>query len=131
MSENIEALRSGYEAFNNGDADGLQRVFADDIRWEGVNSTELPGGGTFEGKQEVLQMLGEIADTWERFSARPDEFFEDGDTVVVLGHNEGTTKQGEDVKVPFAHVWRMRDAQIQRGQILTDTKVVADALGVS
>jgi hypothetical protein len=46
----------------------------------------------------------------------------------VLGHTEGKTKSGNDVKVPFVHIWRMSDGQVKRGQLLTDTAVVLAAL---
>jgi hypothetical protein len=36
---------------------------------------------------------------------------------------------GEQVKVPFAHVWRAREGEAERVQILEDT-VTASALGV-
>jgi ketosteroid isomerase-like protein len=49
---------------------------------------------------------------------------------VVLGHLEGRAKAaGTDVRVPFVHIWRMRDGKAHHGQALIDTAVVADALG--
>jgi ketosteroid isomerase-like protein len=67
-------------------------------------------------------------DPFESFSSQPDEFLEEGDTVVVLGHTEGRTKSGNELKVPFVHVWRMEDGTIKRGQLLTDTAAVLGAL---
>ena len=131
MGENADVLRSGYEAFARGDMDGVKELWADDIRWEGPNAEQLPGGGTRSGKDDVAGMLGEIAERWERFDVSPDEFIEQGDTVVVLGHSEGKAKDsGAEVKVPFVHVWRMSDGKAARVQVLTDTAVVAEALGV-
>ena len=60
-------------------------------------------------------MLGEIGDSWDDFRSTPDEFIEDGDTVVVLGHNEARAKQsGDQIKVPFVHVWRMSGGKVSR-----------------
>jgi hypothetical protein len=58
-----------------------------------------------------------------------DEFYENGDTVVVLGHTE--VKKGEQsAKVPVVHIWRVRgDDQVCRLQILTDTFQAAQLLG--
>jgi len=50
------------------------------------------------------------------------------DTVVVLGHTEARTKSGNDLKVPFVHIWRMSGGTIKRGQLLTDTSVIVQAL---
>ena len=128
MSENVDVLKSGYDAFNSGDQETLARVFADDVRWEGSDDDRVPGSGTYEGRDDALAALGRAVGPFESFSSEPDEFVEDGDTVVVLGHTEARTKSGNELKVPFAHVWRMQDGTIKRGQLLTDTAAVIRAL---
>ena len=128
MSENIETLKRGYEAFNSGDTETLAGLFHDDVRWEGSNNERVPGGGTYDGRDEALSALGRAVEPFESITSHPDEWFEDGDTVVVLGHTEGRTKSGNDLKVPFVHVWRMSDGRAKRGQLLTDTAEILDAL---
>ena len=128
MSDNTDALKRGYDAFNSGDAETLAGVFGDDVRWEGSEDKRVPGGGIHEGRDAVMAALGEATEPFESFSSQPDEWIEDGDTVVVLGHTEGKTKSGNDLKVPFVHIWRMSDGQIKRGQLLTDTAVILAAL---
>jgi hypothetical protein len=129
MSENVDVLQRGYDAFNSGDAETLAGVFAEDVRWEGSNDDRVPGAGTFDGRDDVLAALGRSTEPFESFSTQPDEFIEQGDTVVVLGHTEGRTKSGNDLKVPFVHIWRMSGGTVQRGQLLTDTSVVLQAIG--
>ena len=128
MSENVDVLKRGYDAFNSGDGETLAGVFAEDVRWEGTNDERVPGGGSFEDRDGVMAALGEVSDSFDSFSSQPDEFIEDGDTVVVLGHSDGTTKSGNDVNVSFVHVWCMEDGVIKRGQLLTDTSVILSAL---
>src|SRR4051794_29726723 len=109
---NTDALKKGYEAFANGDADGMKALWTDDIRWEGPNAEELPGGGTHEGADAVLQMLGTIGETYESFEVQPDEWLESGETIVVLGHSSAKPKDGDrEIKVPFVHVWRVPGGQ--------------------
>ena len=47
MSQNSDAVKAAYDAFNKGDVDGVAAVFADDATWEGPNSapitTTVPG----------------------------------------------------------------------------------------
>lgn len=130
MSENVDVLRGGYEAFARGDMDGVRATWADDIQWEGPNTPELPGSGTRRGADEVIQMIGEIANNWEDFSVTPDEFVDGGDTVVVLGHTQARAKAtGRDVKVPFVHIWRMSGGKANRVQTLSDTAELVKALG--
>jgi len=130
MAENVELLRSAYEAFGRGDMEAVTATWGTDIEFEGPNSTRMPGAGAHRGKEEVARLFSGMRDRWEGLLLVPDEFVEQGETVVVLGHLEGRAKAtGTDVRVPFVHVWRMRDGKVTRGQALTDTAVVADALG--
>ncbi len=129
MSENVDTLKRGYEAFNTGDGETLAGVFAEDVRWEGTNDDRVPGAGTFDGRDDALAALGRSTEDFESVQSNPDEFIEQDDTVVVLGHTEARTKSGNDVKVPFVHVWRMSDGTIQRGQLVTDTAVILQAIG--
>jgi hypothetical protein len=103
----------------------------DDVRWEGTNDERLPAGGAHEGKQAVAQALGRIAESWDDFSVVPDEFIEEGDTLVVLGHFEGTAKAtGTHTKFPFVHVYRMQGGKASKVMTLSDTLEVAKALGI-
>jgi ketosteroid isomerase-like protein len=129
MSQNTDVLKGGYDAFNSGDQQALTDVFAEDVRWEGSNDERVPGAGTFDGRDAALKALGEAVEPFESFSSQPDEFVEDGDTVVVLGHTEARSKSGNDLKVPFVHVWRMEGGKIKRGQLLTDTAAILTAIG--
>jgi uncharacterized protein len=131
MAGNVDTIKSGFDAFNRGDIEGVKETWTDDIRWDGTNAEGLPGAGRHEGKDAVVQMLGEITEQWEEFQATPDEFFEQDDSVVVLGHSEGRTKNGKDVRVPFVHVWRMQDGKGKEVLALTDTLEVARALEIA
>jgi uncharacterized protein len=72
----------------------------------------------------------ETPNYWESFTVTPDEFIEQGDNAVVLGHTEAKAKEtGKEVKVPFVHVWRFSDGKATEALLLTDTALVADALG--
>ena len=130
MAENVEILRGAYAALGRGDMEGLSDTFETDIEFRGPNSSRIPGAGPHRGKEEVARLFIGMRDRWEGLVFSPDEFVEQDETVVVLGHMKGRAKAtGTDVKVPFVHVWRMREGKVRRGQALTDTAVVADALG--
>ncbi len=128
MSENSDALKRGYDAFNNGDIETVSEIFADDVRWEGPNTEGVPMGGLHEGKDAVLQALGQIGEDFERFQVSPDEMVEQGDTIVVLSHLDAKTSSGTELKLPGAEVWRMSDGKAQRVQSLLDTAEVRQAL---
>jgi len=130
MPSNVEVLRSGYEAFGRGDIRGITETFEEDIEFVGPNSQQLPGVGAYRGKEAVGALLAGMRARWDDLTWSPDEFVSEADTVVVLGHMEGRAKAtGTQVRVPFVHVWRMSGGKAKHGQALTDTAVVADALG--
>jgi ketosteroid isomerase-like protein len=129
MSENSDALRRGYDAFNSGDIDTVAEIFADDITWEGPNTDGVPMSGKHEGRDAVLQAIGKIGESFESFAANADEMVEEGDTIVVLSHIEGRTKSGNDVKLPGVEIWRMSGGKASRVQSLVDTAEIKQAIG--
>jgi uncharacterized protein len=129
MAGRIDLMRQRYEAFNQGDVQGATQDWADDFVWQGSNSTELPGGGEHTGKDQALNALQQAVGAWDEFKLSADEFFEDGDTVVVLGHTE-VSKGGNSAKTPVVHIWRWEGDKIKRFQFLTDTLQSAKLLGL-
>ena len=129
MPGHIDEMRKRYDAFNEGDLEGATELWAEDMVWDGGNSTDLPGGGEHKGKDAVLQVMGQAVGAWDEFSLSADEFYEDGDTVVVLGHTD-VKKGDQSAQLPVVHVWRWEGDEIKRLQILTDTHHSASLLGV-
>jgi ketosteroid isomerase-like protein len=130
MGANTDTLKQGYEAYGRGDIDAAMENWADDIEWDNPNAQQIPNPGVYKGKDDVRRILTEFPNDWDDPTVSPDEFIEQGDTVVVLGHFEGRAKQtGKEVKWPFVHVWRFDDGQVTRTQNLFDTALAAEALG--
>jgi hypothetical protein len=131
VGQDADTLKSAYEAFGKGDIEATMEAWNDDIRWEGTNDDRLPVGGRHEGKEDVMDSLRNIASEWSSYAATPDEFVEDGDTVVVLGHVEATAKKtGTSVSYPFVHVWRFDDGKAKEVLALSDTFEIGKALGL-
>ena len=129
MASNVEALRERYERFGQGDIEGALDMWTDDFVWDGAES-ELPGAGRHEGKRAAVAVLQQAVGAWDSFELTADEFFEDGDTVIVLGHTD-VTKGDQSARLPVVHIWRTRgEGEVCRLQILTDTLATARALGV-
>lgn len=96
MAGRIDDIRQRYDDFSQGDIEGATQDWADDFVWQGSNSTELPGGGEHKGKREALGVLQQAVGAWDEFTLSADEFFEDADTVVVLGHT--SCEEGRQVR---------------------------------
>jgi ketosteroid isomerase-like protein len=128
MGENLDGLKQGYEDFSKGDIEAASRLWADDIVWQGSNSEDLPGGGTHEGKDAFLKVLQGAVGAWDEFGLSADEFFEDGDSIVVLAHNN-VKKGDKSAELPVVHIWRFENGEVKRLQLLTDTYQAAQLLG--
>ena len=130
MAGKVDAIRERYERFRQGDIENALDLWSDDFVWEGPNSEGLPGSGRHEGKQEAGQVLQQVVGAWDRFELTPDEFFESGDTVVVLGHTD-LAKGDQSASIPVVHIWRYRGDEICRMQLLTDTLETARMQGAA
>ena len=130
MGQNADTLKRGWEAFGQGDLDGASEFWADDIRWDGTNDDRLPLGGRIEGRDNVKEKLANLGETFESFSATPDEFHDSDNTVIVLGHGEAKAKEtGNEIHWPFVQVWRFREGKATEVLALADTFEIAKGLG--
>lgn len=129
MASNTDVMKDAYKAFSEGDGESALDAFHDDAVWQGPNSTELPGGGEHSGKEAIGGVLQSVGSNWDEFTLTPDEFFEDGDTVVVLLHTD-VRKGDESGQLPTVHVARFEDGKVKRFQVLTDTLYSAQLLGL-
>ena len=130
MAGKTDALRERYERFSAGDLKGALDFWTDDFVWDGAGSSDLPGSGRHEGKQAAIDVLQEAVGAYDKFDLSADEFIEQGDTVVVLGHAD-IAKGDRSARTPFVHIWRYRGDQTNRLQVLTDTLETAKLLGLA
>nr|WP_240900992.1 nuclear transport factor 2 family protein [Thioalkalivibrio sp. XN8] len=113
--------RGVYQAFAAGDIPAVLGVFAPDIHW--TEAAGGPYGGVSIGPDAVLAgVFMKLGAEWDRFAAVPQEFVQDGSTVVALGEYSGTCKAtGKHFRAPFAHVWRFGDGKVASFHQYTDT----------
>jgi ketosteroid isomerase-like protein len=131
MAEKADALKERYQRFSQGDVEGALDLWTDDFVWEGPDAADFPGAGRHEGKQAAMEVLQDAVGSWDSFELSPDEFFEQGDTVVVLGHSD-VSKGDRSARLPVVHIWRFRgEGEICRLQILTDTLEGGRVLGIA
>lgn len=126
--QNLELIRSAYDAFGRGDVPGVLGIMDPAIEWTAAEGS--PYAGTYRGPDAVLnEVFMKLGTEWEGFQAVPQEFVADEDKVVVLGTYSGTYRQtGRSFQAPFAHVWWIRDGKAVRFHQHTDTELVQRAL---
>ena len=93
--ENKQVAEAAYRAFADGDAAGAMENMDDSIVWTARGDSALTG--TYNGKQEVGELWGQLAG--KSFSNAPHDFVADGDKVVVLTTVtlEGESSENADV----------------------------------
>ena len=123
MSNNLDTVRSAYEAFAVGDIPSVLGIFSTDIHW--TEAEGGPYGGVSFGPEAVLRnVFMKLGSDWDGYTAVPAEFVADGDTVVALGEYSGTYKAtGKSFRAPFAHVWKFKEGKAVSFQQHTDTAV--------
>lgn len=128
---NVEATRRSYEAFARGDLDAVVADMHPEIEWHQAQG--LPHGGRYRGLEAVRRAIFDPLDAewWDEFSAKPDEFVDAGEHVLVLGRYRGRAKgTGKRLDVPFVHIWSFRDGKATRFRQFLDTAGWNDALGL-
>jgi ketosteroid isomerase-like protein len=127
-SEDLAAVRDAYDAFDRHDVDGLLGLLAHNVAWHAPET--LPWGGTRHGRDGVVtyfELLDEhVEDGW----GDPDEYFDAGERVIVLGRLRGRARAtGREFEARFAHVWDLQDGVAITFDSIVDSGAVLAALG--
>jgi len=101
-SQNIAAIRRGYEAFAKGDIGTLKTLFAPSANWNAVGTGVLRGN--YRGAQAILEFFGQLAhETEGTMRVEPQTMAASGDLVFVLeritGKRKGKTHETKAVLV--------------------------------
>lgn len=123
MSNNLDVVRSVYQAFAVGDIPSVLSALSPTVHW--TEAEGGPYGGVWVGPGAVLEnVFMRIGAEWDGYAAVPSEFVEDGSTVVALGEYSATCKAtGKSFKAPFAHVWKFDAGKVASFHQYTDTAV--------
>jgi ketosteroid isomerase-like protein len=123
----IEQHKAAYEAFAAGDFDKALKHFSDDVVVHGM-AKGLPFGDDYKGKDAVTRSwLPALGETLHGLAMDPAKFIEDGDWVVVVGHETFSVNE-RSLTSDFAHVWRWEAGEIVEAWFFGDSAPIAAAL---
>jgi ketosteroid isomerase-like protein len=127
--ENVELLRRGYEAFNDGDVDPFLALF--DERFVYTTRGELPGGGSFEGVASFRDRILALNDIFDEVRCEPQELIDVGErVVVVLRWIARGRASGVDLEESLCHVWTIRDGLAVELQVYSEREKALEAVGM-
>jgi ketosteroid isomerase-like protein len=126
--DNVQIVKSMYEAIGRGDVPGLLNRVADDVDWEFLGPKELPFAGNRHGKEGVANFFAVLRETAEVKDFAIDQTVAEGDTVVVLGHERFRVKAtGREWTAHWAHVHFVRDGKVWRFREHSDSAAILSA----
>lgn len=123
MTDNVQIVKSLYEAFAKGDVAAVLGAMDDKIQWMEAEGFIYAAGNPYIGPGAVASgVFQRIMTDADNFAVTPSTFIGEGDTVVAQGRYTGRMRAtGIAVNAQFAHVWRLRDGKITNFQQYTDT----------
>ena len=129
MSEkNVELVLRRFDAVNRGDFDALAELTDPNAVW--WDRADDLGAGTHRGREASLRHLAEILEDVE-LQARPDEFIDAGDHVVVgvrlIGRGRAS---GVDFEEYEFHVFTFRDGKVTEQREYRERKEALEAVGL-
>jgi len=112
--EDVETVRGGYDAFNSGNPEGVLERLDAEVVWIEPGGGNAPAG-TFNGPQSVGdEVFPPVGQYFDEFTAEPENYDDQGDTIVVTGRFKGKAKSGAELDAAFEHVYEMKDGKIAR-----------------
>jgi ketosteroid isomerase-like protein len=126
----IETLRQAYEAFSRGDWNAAFAAGHPDLEFKTADRVISPG--TYRGREEVTRFFEDLLEPFEEVVAKPQEFFERGDRIVVFvlvrSRPRGSSAVVEN---RIGHLWTMRDGKVARFEIFPEREKALEAAGLS
>jgi ketosteroid isomerase-like protein len=118
--QDVDTLRTAYDAFNRGDVPAVLEVLDPQMEWHEPGGGRAPRG-TFRGPQSVgNDVFATVPQNFDEFRAEGEQFIDAGDQVVVTGRFRGRAKNGQELDAPFAHIWTMRNGKAVRMEHYVD-----------
>jgi ketosteroid isomerase-like protein len=122
LTSHVEIVRRGYEAFAAHNPSPVLEFLDDNVEW--VVPAELPYGGTYVGRDGVVQMLMALAPHFAEQGVEPRRFIDAGDIVVAEGRHFGRPAGGDEFSSGFATVFEFQHGKITRVREYVDATIV-------
>ena len=128
--ENVESVRSLYEAFNSEDWDAVLEHAASDFVLDMSRAIGPQQGGMYK-RDQLQSFLEELGGTFESFRIDADEFIEAGEQVVVPQTAHARGRDGIEVKARTALVYTFRAGAVTRLVMYQGRREALEAAGLS
>jgi len=129
--ENVQIVQESYAAFGRGDVAAFLATFDDGVDWLTYGPADLPIYGPRRGRDQVAAVMSAATDLLEIQEFEPREYIAQGDRVVVLGYERGTSKSsGKAYELHWVDVFTLKNHKVARFRGYWDSaSIVAAARG--
>ncbi len=130
MQNNVELIQQAFGEFGKGNYQAIADRCTDDVVWGSYDNPGVPAAGTFKGKDGVLKHFKVLNESVDLTDFTPREFYGQGDTVIVRGHQAGKVKKtGRTFGHEWAMFFKMRESKVASFFIFVDSRDQAQAFG--
>ena len=127
--ENVELVRTGYEAWNRGDIGWAMEHL--DPQVELHDPPEAPDAQVWHGHEGYRRQLEQFMGAWQAASLEPEEIVDAGDKVLVRVRYWGRAKNEDiEVEAEVFHVFTIRDGKGISIQVYGDEAQARQAAGL-
>lgn len=127
--EDIEAVRRAYDAFNAGDPEPTFALLDDDFVYRARD--ELPGGGTFEGREAFRDRIEALRDVFPELGFEPQEIIDAGrHVVVVLRQTVRGRTSGAVLEQAIVHTWLIEEGRGLELRVYSQREEALRAVGL-
>jgi ketosteroid isomerase-like protein len=128
--ENVEIVRSIYEASNRRDWDAAFRDQSPDV--ELTTPQRGPNAGTYRGHEECQRFWEDLLGALEAASAEPEELIESGDQVAVILKARARPKgTSAELELRNGALWTIRDGMVVSVRLFAKPEEALEAAGLS
>jgi uncharacterized protein len=111
--QNVLTVQQAFNDFLKGNVQGILDVCTDDITWGSYFDPAVPFSKTYQGKSGVAEFFGTLAATSDYKTFDTQDFYADGDTVLVKGYQEAVVKTtGKTFAHDFLMQFKLKDGKI-------------------
>jgi ketosteroid isomerase-like protein len=126
--ENVETVRRGFVALNEGSVDGVLAEMDPGVEW--YPTSDFVDIGPFRGHEGVRALVNLVFGVFDEYCLEPDELIDAGDAVIAPVHQTGRGREsGIEADVRYILVFKLRRGKAVRVESYYDRREALEAAG--
>jgi ketosteroid isomerase-like protein len=128
-SQNVEIIRSLYEAANRRDYEAYFARLAPEIEFH-LSGAFPDLDHVYRGHTGIQEFADQFIEPWEELSVEPDRMIEIDDRVLALVHFRARGRDRIEVQLPLAHLWTLWNGLAVRMDAYSNQQKALEAAGL-